>query len=129
MFHIIQKYYNKKRLITNLKNLDKSLVWCRWPESNRHEWLARRILSPVRLPVPPHLHFKNWQLSYDIDYYNMDTIICQYFLKKNSFVVDEIWRYNTINLKWKKFIKKVILYKLINIYIIYFSLKLNVKLK
>ena len=32
------------------------LLWCRWPESNRHGLFNRRILSPVRLPVPPHLH-------------------------------------------------------------------------
>ena len=32
------------------------LIWCRWPESNRHGLFNRRILSPVRLPVPPHLH-------------------------------------------------------------------------
>ena len=33
-----------------------SFSWCRWPESNRHGLFVRRILSPVRLPVPPHLH-------------------------------------------------------------------------
>lgn len=27
--------------------------WCPGPESNRHGVLIRRILSPVRLPVPP----------------------------------------------------------------------------
>lgn len=28
-------------------------MWCREPDSNRHRQLARRILSPLRLPIPP----------------------------------------------------------------------------
>ena len=28
-------------------------MWCRGPESNRYDLNDRRILSPVRLPVPP----------------------------------------------------------------------------
>ena len=28
-------------------------LWCRGPESNRYDLNDRRILSPVRLPVPP----------------------------------------------------------------------------
>ena len=31
--------------------------WCRGPESNRYGRKDRRILSPVRLPVPPPRHF------------------------------------------------------------------------
>ena len=30
--------------------------WCRGPESNRYDFEGRRILSPVRLPVPPPRH-------------------------------------------------------------------------
>ena len=40
-----------------VRNLISNLIfWCRWPESNRHGLFNRRILSPVRLPIPPHLH-------------------------------------------------------------------------
>ena len=31
-------------------------LWCRGPESNRYDFKGRRILSPVRLPVPPPRH-------------------------------------------------------------------------
>jgi hypothetical protein len=31
-------------------------VWCREPDSNRHECLTRGILSPLRLPIPPSRH-------------------------------------------------------------------------
>lgn len=30
-----------------------SIFWCPRPDSNRHGLLVRRILSPVRLPIPP----------------------------------------------------------------------------
>ncbi len=30
-------------------------IWCGWSESNRHSF-RNRILSPARLPVPPHPH-------------------------------------------------------------------------
>ena len=46
------------------KNLEK---WCRYPESNRDGLLVRRILSPVRLPVPPYLH----KLMLNNNYYNI----------------------------------------------------------
>ena len=39
-----------------LKPTRPSLQICPRPESNRYEGLARRILSPVRLPVPPLGH-------------------------------------------------------------------------
>ena len=68
-------YINKKIPITKLLlvigqctiyKLQIYMHWCRWPESNRHGLFNRRILSPVRLPIPPHLHlFKNWIFSYD----------------------------------------------------------------
>ena len=32
----------------------KGLFWCEWPGSNRHGNNSHRILSPGRLPIPPH---------------------------------------------------------------------------
>ena len=55
-------------------------VWCRWPESNRHGLFNRRILSPVRLPVPPHLHF-----IFKLVCLTMITIILFCFLFVNTF--------------------------------------------
>ena len=55
-----------EKFIKNLVNnrffncLQGFVNWCRWPESNRHGLFNRRILSPVRLPVPPHLHVSNF---------------------------------------------------------------------
>ena len=56
------KHFAKDEKLNFMKSQNKKvskineLNWCRWPESNRHGRLtARGILSPLRLPVPPHL--------------------------------------------------------------------------
>ena len=49
------------------------MKWCGWSESNRHSF-RNRILSPARLPVPPHPHRSaeavrygpNWTAGWDI---------------------------------------------------------------
>ena len=59
--NILNKLIKSQHLRLYLKTIlhtifDKLKQWCRWPESNRHGRLnARGILSPLRLPVPPHL--------------------------------------------------------------------------
>lgn len=50
LFHKQIFYQNKKYRLELNSNL---LFWCSHPESNRDGVLVRRILSPVRLPVPP----------------------------------------------------------------------------
>ncbi len=43
--------HSKVRL--RVRSIEKQ--WCGWSESNRHS-LRNRILSPARLPIPPHPH-------------------------------------------------------------------------
>ena len=58
----------KLRKKIQIRNLISNLIlWCRYPESNRDGLLVRRILSPVRLPVPPYLH----KLMLNNNYYNI----------------------------------------------------------
>ena len=50
--YFINKYFIKIK--NNRLELNSNLLfWCSHPESNRDGVLVRRILSPVRLPVPP----------------------------------------------------------------------------
>lgn len=60
VYFFLQKI-QARNLISNL------ILWCRYPESNRDGLLVRRILSPVRLPVPPYLH----KLLLNNNYYNI----------------------------------------------------------
>ena len=55
----------QKKQVRNL--ISNLILWCRYPESNRDGLLVRRILSPVRLPVPPYLH----KLLLNNNYYNI----------------------------------------------------------
>ena len=59
------------------------LIWCRWPESNRHGLFNRRILSPVRLPVPPHLHICTLLANKIIVL--QTNCFCQYIFQKKFF--------------------------------------------
>ena len=68
----ISKLLKNAKQKSKVKRSNLTLCWCRWPESNRHGLFNRRILSPVRLPVPPHLHFVT-----DIDNYTMLFFYCQ----------------------------------------------------
>lgn len=43
-----------KRFLSFLRKKKKN--WCRGPDSNRHRCYTRRILSPLRLPIPPPRH-------------------------------------------------------------------------
>ena len=71
-----------------LNQLDHLCTVCPRPESNRYEGLARRILSPVRLPVPPL-----GQIS--LKTYCLFIILCfstyvNYFYKKSQKTLTEL---------------------------------------
>ena len=54
---VITNISAKDSKIATPKNFFKmAIIWCTRPESNRYALLGRRILSPVRLPVPPLVH-------------------------------------------------------------------------
>ena len=69
----------QKKQVRNL--ISNLILWCRYPESNRDGLLVRRILSPVRLPVPPYLH----KLLLNNNYYN----IIQRTLSRENLQFDE----------------------------------------
>ncbi|GEM_PF-2289755 len=53
--------------------------WCLEPESNRHGTKYHRILSPVRLPIPPSRHLYFFCSSRDIHYNIIHITLCQTF--------------------------------------------------
>ena len=73
-YYIISDDLRQLMFCSTKKQSNDCFFWCRWPESNRHGLFNRRILSPVRLPVPPHLHFELTRMI--ILLFNMN---CQHF--------------------------------------------------
>jgi hypothetical protein len=43
----------KRSELSDLVNNSRIATWCRRPDLNRHDGNHRRILSPLRLPIPP----------------------------------------------------------------------------
>ena len=64
------KFFKLKHQVSIFRN-----TWCSNGADGRNRtgtvFNHRRILSPVRLPVPPHLHKLNWLMPNDNSYYNM----------------------------------------------------------
>ena len=68
-----------------------ALMWCLEPESNRHGENHHRILSPVRLPVPPP-RLKRQEKLYTF-FCRLSTLFCNkvLFYLKNYFL--DRWKY------------------------------------
>ena len=59
-------------------------LWCRGPESNRYDFKGRRILSPVRLPVPPPRHTLALRVGFEPTAYRLTAGCSTVELPKNA---------------------------------------------
>ena len=77
-----------------LMDMCRLSYWCRGPESNRYDLNDRRILSPVRLPVPPPrqmalrvgLEPTTYRLTAGCSTIELPKIICLFI---NSFISED----------------------------------------